>query len=1605
MAKKETLNYSENQSELINIIGKSAVVVVLWKKVDNWPVEFISHNVASLVGYSSDEFLNGNVKYDEIIHPDDLQKVIAEVRLNEANGRSHFEHEPYRLITKSGKIIWVKDTTYFRKNAKNEVTHFEGTVQDITEEYKANRNLDSKRLEIKELEERYKTFANASFESLFISEKGYCIEQNDRAAKKFGYTNEEAEGMFASDIFAPESRDIVAKNVINGYTKPYDVIALKKDGSTFHAEVHGKNIIVGNKKLRITAIRDISIRKESEIKILEQERNLRDSNKLLKDKTEFLEIVNDFARKIENVTTLSDIVWDVVENVIEKFHFDDCEIFLFDKRKENLIQVANYQRNTEKNRTIKNPMSIKAGTGIVGATAALGKPIIVKDTSKEPRYIVNDRSCLSEITIPIIADGEVLGVIDSENPELNYYSSNHVIKLTTIANITASRIKSAMAAKALEDSNKILSSKTAFLETVNNFSNDLQDVKTIDRLVWNLVNVLMNKFHFEDCVVYLLDKEGENLVQVAANGKKLNPDVKISSPLVLKMGEGIVGAAAKSKKSINVKDTTIDSRYVVDDVDRLSELSVPIVTNGELLGVIDSEHPEKNYFTQDHVDVLTTIANIAASRIKNLGSEKEIKESELKHRLIFEHAKDAILLIKDGVFVDCNSMTIAMFGCENQNQIVGYSPIKFSPDFQYDGLESGVKAKDKIALAINGEPQTFDWVHKKLNGEPFDAEVSLNSFNFKNHVFIQAVVRDVTDKKRLNESLFRSEALYRNLIEITESVAWEMDAATWKFTFMSPGIEKLSGFKTSDWKDFDFWTNQIHAEDRKSAVDYCKVSTTKGLNHSFEYRLVKADGSIAWIKDVVSIIKENGSVSTLRGYFIDITAQKKAELIKAEYTLKLQEKVKELFASREEFKSLFNESMVSLWEADYTVAFQILTDLKNSGVTNVEKYFSDNEGFVFECLEGVKIIRANKASSKLFKATSIDSLVESFDALVTDKNLGHFIDAFIRVFKGENEFTIQTTFNDFNNETVHGVVKYFFIKDKDSNKVKANISIINVTDRVDVENELSSQNDKLIDISNKLSIKNSLLEVSQNRFENLFEKSPVSLWEEDISELITLIETTKVKQKDIIDYIENEPNFILECLKKVRVVNINKESLVMFGVKTKEELIGNMARSFNEKSLENFKSEVIKIAKGDTKFRSETEFVKSNGDIINAIVNVEVITDVGHAIVSIIDVTALKKAESELIVAKENAEESDRLKSEFLNNISHEIRTPLNGIIGFSSFLSDPDMTYELRSQYVKIIQNSGNQLIRIIDEILEISKIDSHPEQPRLIGASLNDILFELTAIFDLSAKEKGLKLNVNYGLPHAESHILTDITKLNKVLSNVLQNALKFTYQGTINLGYGIIDNQIKLYVEDTGIGIEDSKLERIFERFAQEDSTIAANYGGLGLGLAIVKEHLDVLDGSISVESKKGEGSKFLISIPYLRSELKSTEKEMIQSDINSKIVLMVEDDAVNALLMKRFLENSKMFTEVIHAVNGREAIDLCVERPDIDIVLMDIGIPIINGFDATIEIKKLNSKLPIIAQTAYTTSEDRARINKAGCNDFLSKPIDYQLLVPMLEKYLS
>jgi signal transduction histidine kinase len=252
---------------------------------------------------------------------------------------------------------------------------------------------------------------------------------------------------------------------------------------------------------------------------------------------------------------------------------------------------------------------------------------------------------------------------------------------------------------------------------------------------------------------------------------------------------------------------------------------------------------------------------------------------------------------------------------------------------------------------------------------------------------------------------------------------------------------------------------------------------------------------------------------------------------------------------------------------------------------------------------------------------------------------------------------------------------------------------------------------------------------------------------------------------------------------------------------------------------------------------------------------------------SFLDITGKKKAENELIAAKLKAEESDRLKTAFLHNVSHEIRTPMNAIIGFSSLLNEPDLREAERQQYTEIIFQSSNQLLSIINDIVDVANIESGLVKVNLARIDLNFSMKSLDEQFSFSQKQYKIPISLSYGLPDEEAIILTDTTKLIQILSNLINNSIKFTKEGKIEFGYTLKDNWLEFFVKDTGIGIPPDSIDKIFDRFYQVDRTISRQFGGTGLGLSICKAYVELLGGKISVASSTGEGTTFSFTIPYI------------------------------------------------------------------------------------------------------------------------------------------
>ncbi len=377
----------------------------------------------------------------------------------------------------------------------------------------------------------------------------------------------------------------------------------------------------------------------------------------------------------------------------------------------------------------------------------------------------------------------------------------------------------------------------------------------------------------------------------------------------------------------------------------------------------------------------------------------------------------------------------------------------------------------------------------------------------------------------------------------------------------------------------------------------------------------------------------------------------------------------------------------------------------------------------------------------------------------------------------------------------------------------------------------------------------------------------------------------------------------------------------------------------------------------------------------------------------------------QLEIAKEKAEESDRLKSSFLANLSHEIRTPMNAIMGFSDLLNDPHLSLKERADYLKIIRNSGKNLTSIIEDLLEMSKIDSKQITPNYKAIDLDKCLSELQKAIKITIpEEKNIQFFIQENTEKLNRRILTDEVKLKQILTNLITNAIKFTVEGHVSVGYQLQENGevLSLHVEDTGLGINAENIKIIFERFRRVEDEFSVKLNGLGLGLSITKAYVELLGGQINVSSTPGVGSTFSFTIPlkYVKELVEEqAEKDPVKTVNNgSETILVAEDDDINFMLMQRILQLKKY--TVLRANNGKEAVDICRTNPDIDLILMDIKMPVMDGFQAFESIRTFNRQIPIIANTAYSSTEDKDKILGAGFTNYISKPLNKDEIFDLL-----
>lgn len=510
----------------------------------------------------------------------------------------------------------------------------------------------------------------------------------------------------------------------------------------------------------------------------------------------------------------------------------------------------------------------------------------------------------------------------------------------------------------------------------------------------------------------------------------------------------------------------------------------------------------------------------------------------------------------------------------------------------------------------------------------------------------------------------------------------------------------------------------------------------------------------------------------------------------------------------------------------------------------------------------------------------------------------------------------------------------------------------------------------------------------------------------DISEL-------KLSEEKFSKIFHNSPEItVLSSVNTGELIEVNKAFYTKLGY-TPEEVIGKQASSLF-KMEKSFRDKVITELKEKGSVQNiETIIYTKQGKPLNVILSASIIhiLDKAYNLIIASDITENTKYKQELIKAKEKAEESDRLKSAFLATMNHELRTPLNHVIGFSSLI--PDMTDDDSiKEFAGLIHQSGSNLLNIIEDIFDLAMVEQSEIKIREKVVFIRDIFIELKKqlqeVLSASNKDNNIRLNFKIDSSIATRQIVTDEPKVIQVMTNIIKNAVKFTHNGEISLSLMLVeDNYLSIKVKDTGIGIPKDKLEIVFDFFRQVDDSHTRKHDGVGIGLAISQRIANAMGGTIEVESELEMGSEFTFSFPITINEeyMINSQKEntsFIVPDLSRKSVLIVEDDTIGMGMIVSLLKPSKC--KIINAVNGKEAVEAIKVNPDIDIILMDLKMPVMDGFEATKAIRKEFSDLPIIALTAYSLQKDKKKSLDAGCNDIITKPISKEIMFKKLQDFL-
>jgi len=1030
------------------------------------------------------------------------------------------------------------------------------------------------------------------------------------------------------------------------------------------------------------------------------------------------------------------------------------------------------------------------------------------------------------------------------------------------------------------------------------------------------------------------------------------------------------------------------------------------------------ELENKNEELQATNEKLTAINKILKKK------EERLRKSEKKYRNLFNSVPMGLFWTRpsDGKLLECNDNFAKIHGYANRKECLE----GFIGSELY--IDPAVRSRMLKEIKERGEVNNIEAQLKRKDGLPY--WVSYSARFYPERDIIEGGTFDITGHKQMEEKLRESEERYSLLFENSGSAITFFDTEA-KYVLLNKQSAKNLKREAKDFIDKSIYDMFPKGIAEFHFQRFSKI-IKEGKGAIFEDSIDLPKGKL-WFSSNIQPVKDvSGNIKGVQVISTDITERKKTEEALAESEKKYKsivENINEALFIHDFKGKIFdiNENACELfdYERDKIIGKNIRTFTTKDSIKKVAphmKQLSKNKSLIFDSYaqkSDGSIIPINLSVTVVSRDG--EGVIHSFVKDITERKnvekekekLLHDLNERIKEINGlyslgklsEQIENIEDIFNKFIRDVVPPSMQFpdkTFAKIELDGKKYCNYG----------KNELC---DSIFCLTAPIIVKEKQRGIltagyiEDMPFIEKFEQKLINGYAERLGRIIERKESEeevrKIKER-LRSFMESSPDIFALLDSELNYVEVNKTGL-KYLKKTKEEIIGknilDIIPALKKTDRYNKYMEVINTGKPffmdgfipDPRFRDIHLSVRS--------------FKVGNGLgIIVTDTTERKKAEKELRIAKEKAEESDKLKTAFLANMSHEIRTPMNVIIGFGELLKNPNLTAEKRKLYINWINSNSKHLLRVIDDIVDISKIEANQLKIEPEEFSLNGLLTELFINYQREIKlirKSNIQLCIEKAFDDFRNYIYADETRLAQVLSNLINNALKFTEKGYIEFGYMLENkNTLKFYVKDTGMGILKEQQEIIFERFRQAEIDHIKTYSGTGLGLTISKRLIELMGGKIWIESKFQQGSTFYFTIPYqpVKKYKEIDEKESKAYNWKGKKILIVEDDLASFQILEAIMHELQI--QIIQTDDGEKAVEICKADKDINLVIMDIKLPVMNGYEATRQIRKFRKDLPVIAQTSYAMKEDKKKCIQAGCNDYISKPIDINILITKMDKYL-